>query len=110
MSTESLVTADLGDGKVVLIEARASTEEGDEDVGIGRSKSFDGVVDSIQTISEKLASALDKVKPDSASIEFGVDVAVEAGSLTALIAKGSANATLKITLAWQASADGKIGG
>jgi hypothetical protein len=40
------------------------------------------------------------VAPRSASVEFGIDVTVEAGALTGMLAKGSGTATLKVTLNW----------
>ena len=47
-----------------------------------------------------MSEALARVKPDHATVEFGVDASVEAGGLTALIVKGTGSATLKITLEW----------
>jgi Trypsin-co-occurring domain 1 len=34
-------------------------------------------------------------------VEFGIDVGIESGKLTALICKGSGNASLKITLEFE---------
>jgi hypothetical protein len=45
--------------------------------------------------------AVQAVRPDSASIEFGVDVKIESGKLSGLIVSGTANATLKVTLTWE---------
>jgi hypothetical protein len=41
---------------------------------------------------------LEKVKPKKASVEFGLEVAVESGKLTTLLVKGASTANLKITL------------
>jgi len=43
---------------------------------------------------------LKEIKPRSGSLEFGVQVAVQSGKLTALIVQGTATANLKITLQW----------
>jgi hypothetical protein len=40
------------------------------------------------------------LKPHKASVEFGLEVALEAGQLTALLVKGSGTSNLKITLEW----------
>lgn len=99
MSSEvPVVRADVGDGKVILVEARTTDPE--EDVGVGDLFKFDGVEDSIRTISERVVSALKGVQPDRASVEFGIDVSVESGALTGLLAKGTGGATLKVTLEW----------
>jgi hypothetical protein len=74
---------------------------GEQDVAIGLP-SFDEVTRAIEGISTALAGTLPAARPTRASIEFGVQVAIEAGQLTALLAKGSAQATLKVTLEWEA--------
>jgi Trypsin-co-occurring domain 1 len=96
--TEQLVATEI-DGAALLLEVR-SGDDPERDVGILRDSSFDGVVDSIRKLTRQLTEALEEVKPDKASLEFGVDVGVEAGQLTALLVKGSGNASLKITLEW----------
>ena len=45
-------------------------------------------------------AALKKAKPKKASVEFGLEIAVEAGKLTALLMESSGTATLKIALEW----------
>jgi hypothetical protein len=108
MAEHALVKAELGDGRVVQVEVRT---EGDPeaDVGIQDVLSFDGVVDSIEAITKKVTSALRSAAPDRATVEFGVDIGVEAGGLTALIVKGSGTATLKITLEWESNAQPAAG-
>jgi len=98
MDDSAIVKSDLGEGRVVLVEARRSG--GEEDIGIRDMLSFSGVEESIVTVSQRVFSALERVAPKSASVEFGIDVTVEAGALTGLLAKGSGGATLKVTLNW----------
>jgi hypothetical protein len=43
------------------------------------------------------------VRPDRGTVEFGIDVGVESGALTALVVKGTGTATLKVTLEWERS-------
>jgi hypothetical protein len=95
---QTVVPTMIGDTPV-LVEVRG---EGDPETDVGiRGRSFDGVVDSIKAITGELTKALDEIQPNKASLEFGVDVGVEAGQLTALLVKGSGSATLKITLEWE---------
>jgi hypothetical protein len=98
---QNLVATRIGDTPL-LLEVRGGQDPADPetDVALLRNRSFDGVVDSIRAITNQLTVALQEVKPDKASLEFGVDIGVEAGQLTALLVKGSGSATLKITLEW----------
>ena len=54
----------------------------------------------LQEIVGELKETLDKVKPDKAAVKFGVEMAVEAGALTAMIVKGTGKGNLEITLEW----------
>lgn len=94
---------DVGDGREILVEVRTDTS-GEQDVGVLPDLSFDGVVDSIEAITQKLTTALAKARPDSATLEFGIDVGLESGQLTALLVKGSGTAAIKITLVWEGTA------
>ena len=100
----ALVKVDLGDGRVVAVEAFNVHPE--RPVGIGDVLSFDGVERSIEAIAARMTAALDRVKPDRAAVEFGIDVGVEAGALTALVVKGTGTATLKVTLEWTRTGSG----
>jgi Trypsin-co-occurring domain 1 len=100
----ALVKVDMGDGQLVTMEVRNVNPE--RPVGIGDVLSFDGVAASIEAVAERVTTALARVKPDNASVEFGVDVGVESGMLTGLIAKGTGNATLKVTLEWKGAPAG----
>jgi hypothetical protein len=87
----------LEDGTVVQIEATALG--GEEDVGF-HALSFQGVTDAIESIAATVAGMLKNIKPHKGSVEFGIEVAVESGQLTALLVKGAGTANLKITLEW----------
>ena len=93
------------DGRVVQLEIRESGPI-EEDVRMKDFMSFDGVADSIEAISRRMMTTLANIKPQKAAVEFGVDIGVESGALTALIAKGTGTASMKITLEWESSGDG----
>jgi hypothetical protein len=99
MNGSTIVKSDLGDGTVVFVEARRSGPQ-EQDVGVADLLSFKGVEESIVAVSNRVVGALRRVAPRSASVEFGIDVTVEAGALTGMLAKGSGTATLKVTLNW----------
>jgi hypothetical protein len=103
----ALVKVDMGDGRLVTMEVRNVNPE--RPVGIRDVLSFDGVAASIEAVADRVSGALDRVKPDRAAVEFGVDVGVESGMLTGLIAKGTGTATLKVTLEWQGAPGGADG-
>ena len=102
MDERDIVKADLGDGRVIQVEV-TSAGDPETDVGIRDVLSFKGVVDAIDGLTESLMEALRKAKPDKATMEFGVDIGVESGGLTALVVKGTGTATVKVTLEWAAA-------
>lgn len=92
-----IVTATLPDGKEIRV--RAVALGGLQRVG-NIPIPFKEVTDIVGSVSTSIVSALKQAKPRKASIEFGLEVAVEAGKLTALLVNGSSTATLKIALEW----------
>lgn len=99
MDTVEVVKVDLGGGRVIQVEAQ-TVGDPETDVGIRDVLSFTGVVDTIEALTVSLMGALRQAKPDKATLEFGVDIGVEAGALTSVIVKGTGSATVKITLEW----------
>ena len=94
-----IITVQLDDGTSVKINATALG--GEEDVlDLERILPFKAVTDTIESVANAVLATLQKVKPDKASIEFGVEVALESGALTTLIVKGTGTGNLKITLEW----------
>ena len=85
----------VGDDLTVMVEARDLG--GEQDVS---TLSFQGVTDTIEAVTQALATSINKVKPDKATLEIGFDIAVESGKLTTLIVDGSSKANLKLTLQW----------
>jgi hypothetical protein len=94
-----IVAVQLAGGQEMHVEAVAMG--GEQDVAIG-FLSFADVTDAIEEVSKAIAGALERVAPRKATVEFGLQIAVEAGKLTALLAKGSTQASLKVTLEWGA--------
>lgn len=92
-----IVTATLSDGTEMRI--RAVALGGLQQVG-NIPIPFKEVTDIVGSISTSIVTALKQAKPRKASVEFGLEVAVDTGKLTALLVSGSSTATLKIALEW----------
>ena len=99
VDTVEVVKADLGEGRVIHLEVQ-TVGDPETNVGIRDILSFEGVVDTIEALTDSLMNALRKASPDKATLEFGVDIGIESGALTSVIVKGTGTATVKITLEW----------
>ena len=95
-----IVPVTLSDGTIIKVEVPLEQQGGEvsfEKLALkleGFTKAVEGIVGSI-------TETLKKVKPDKATVELGLNLAVEAGQLTALIAKGEGNASVKLILEWE---------
>lgn len=93
------VPVELPNGAVVKVEV---SNTGREDVSFD-PKQFQPVADAIEGVVQMIAEPIQKVKPKKATVKFGMELAIEAGQLTAIIVKGSGKANLEITLEWERS-------
>src|SRR5437763_14431185 len=85
--------------KDVIVRVESTVLGGEEKVAF-EVASFKGVTDAIEAIAVSVVESLRKIKPHKAAVEFGLEIAVESGQLTALLVKGSGKANLKVTLEW----------
>ncbi|WP_371654666.1 MULTISPECIES: CU044_2847 family protein [unclassified Streptomyces] len=96
---------ELPGGAVVL--ARVSTAGGyaadDDDVGV-----IENAVAKVERLGELIAgvgrSVLDAaaaVRPDEASISFGIELSAKAGAAVAILADGEAKSSIQVTLTWR---------
>jgi hypothetical protein len=88
----------LEDGRSITVRA-LDVEPTDIAFGDLTAK-FSDFADTVRDIAKITADALSTVKPSEATLEFGLDIGVKAGAVTALFASGEAKATLKVTLKW----------
>ncbi|ARV58343.1 hypothetical protein BZZ01_06565 [Nostocales cyanobacterium HT-58-2] len=91
-----MIAVELADGTSVRVEA---TQIGDRKINF-QSRPFEEVTTAIESLTKEIAEALHKVKPDRASVKFGVDIGVESGKLTVLLVKNPSTANIEITLEW----------
>jgi len=96
-SHSDTVPVQLPNGAIAKFEV---TTTGREDVSFD-TKQFQPVAEAIEGVVQMIAAPIQKVKPKKATVKFGMELAVEAGQLTAIIVKGSGKANLEITLEWE---------
>jgi hypothetical protein len=97
-SSTEIIPVVLENGTKLRVEVRSLG--GREPVGVIAEQRFKDVIDSIEAIAAAFGESLKKINPKKASVEFGIEIGLESGHLTALICKGTATANLKITLEW----------
>jgi len=90
----------VGENTIIQVESTAS-DSGEEEIA-HRIPSFDGFTDALSKIAVSVRSGLAHVQPSRAVVEFGVDVSMESGQLTAMMVKGSGAAHVTVTLEWDA--------
>ena len=89
-------------GKMFFVEVADAGGVGT--VGLDDVMSFDGVTETVTAVARSLSSAWEAVKPDEASVEFGLKVIGKTGKLTGLRVEGGGEASLKVTLSWKSAA------
>jgi hypothetical protein len=99
-----LVPVTLANGTEILVEA---TPRGRAQVSDIKALPFSGLVETIEGIAADIGSAIVRATPTKASVEIGVEVAVESGKLTALLVKGSTKGNLTIKFEWERSTAGR---
>ncbi|MFF5538756.1 CU044_2847 family protein [Streptomyces cinerochromogenes] len=99
-----LIRVPLEGGGSVLVEASAAALEGPVKAGRISDAIHELPVtlqQALEPVTETARAALDQLRrasPDEITVEFGVDLAVEAG---AVITKSQASCHLKVTLSWK---------
>ncbi|GGT74518.1 MULTISPECIES: CU044_2847 family protein [Streptomyces] len=90
---------ELGDA-VLYVEAEPLGPESDLEGVRDHVPDLSGVTSALASFAGQLSDALRRAAPDRASVEFGCQLGMDAGGLTALIVKGSGSANLRVTLEW----------
>jgi hypothetical protein len=98
---QQLVQAGTG-----VFYAEVEDTGGPQTVGLEDVLAFDGVRETIEAIAAELAGAWEQVKPDEASVEFGLALTAKSGKLTGLLVEGGGSASLKVALTWKAAGEG----
>lgn len=106
MEISEIIPITFEDGTVMYITA---TVLGGEEKVAAREEglSFDNVTKPIKKIAREIAKVIKDVQPNKAIVSLGFEIATSEGQLTALLVKGTANASLAVTLEWVKEKDEK---
>ncbi|MFV0457807.1 MAG: CU044_2847 family protein [Actinomycetales bacterium] len=101
-----LVTVELGDTQVLVEAAVAPGSEPTSGPAAKVMEAFDNARDAVVEIGVKVAHSLDELarrsaRPEEMTVQFGLTVAT---SGTVLVAQGSAEATLAVTMTYRREA------
>lgn len=93
VSQGPMVPLKVSDDITIYVESL----EGEQQISKGDWKEF---IEPIEPVVSSIKGMLMRVKPQKATVEFGVQLGLESGKLTSCIVKGSTNANMKIVLEW----------
>jgi hypothetical protein len=89
------IAVELPSGAKIHVE---STDLGGSEEVAVRVPRLEEVIEPLRELSELLLQAVSELGTRRVTLEFGIGVAIESGQLVTLIAKGSAQANLKVTV------------
>ena len=72
-------------------------------VGSFEAQPVRDLIEAIEGLGSLVNDSVKKLAPTKASVEFGIEIALESGKITALLCQGSAKANLKIVVEWGAT-------
>ena len=61
---------------------------------------LEGFADTVRGVVTSVRQALDEHRPDSLSVEFGIEIAARAGRLLSVLAEVGATAQIRVTASW----------
>jgi hypothetical protein len=103
----SIVEVEFPNGVTALVQVIDAGGGAAKVARVGKPD-LSAVMGALEGMSLAVKSALAKAAPDKVSVEFGLELAMKSGALTAMFVDGQANGSLRVTLEWQ-SDDGSSG-
>jgi Trypsin-co-occurring domain 1 len=61
---------------------------------------LEGFADTVRGVVTSVRQALDEHRPDSLSVEFGIEIAARSGRLLSVLAEVGATAQIRVTASW----------
>ena len=61
---------------------------------------LDGLAETVRGVVTSVRHALDEHRPDSFTVEFGIEIAARAGRLLSVLAEVGATAQIRVTASW----------
>lgn len=89
----------LPNGAKVSIKEASGPKIREQDVTFA-TRSFSKISEIIEGIGDSLHQAKQTLKPNKMEVEFGLEIAVESGELTALLVKGGGTSHLTVKFEW----------
>ncbi|MFB7590138.1 CU044_2847 family protein [Streptomyces sp. NPDC056169] len=99
---QDVTKVEVGDA-TLFVEARRLGPDTELEGFGDRLPDLSAVTGALASFAGQIGEALDRAAPDRATVEFGCQLGLDAGRLTALVVQGSANASLRVTLEWTKS-------
>ena len=99
MADRDAVSVQLPNGGTLEVEVVGNA--GAQDIAASGHLDFDQVRDGLAGLAQVVKEAMVKAVPDKATVEFGMEMTVKEGRLTALLVSGGASASLKVTMEWE---------
>lgn len=96
--TEQIVPVKMSDGRTVYMHATSIS--GRAPASADYTFEFDEFAETSSAIAQAAREKLKELKPNKVSIELGLEVGIESGKLVAVLAKGSAKASMKVQMEW----------
>lgn len=89
-------------GEQVFVEARwvGDTEEEVASRAFAFPEFTSSLTAVTQSVTDAVRNGLERAKPSKLTVEFGCEVGVESGKLTAILVKGTGKANVKVTMEW----------
>ena len=103
MADAQPIEVELAGGGKILVLAEQVGSKGPADIGLRDALSFRTVSEALRGIASDLRDAIKAVQPDTAEVEFGLDVAIKGSQLACLLVGGGATASIRVRLEWDKS-------
>jgi hypothetical protein len=112
-TTSEIVQVMLPSGDLIWVHVeaeQAATSDGDSgpvDVGLGHriapiaeTLGLPGFTQTVRGVVTSVRQALDEHRPDSLTVEFGIQIAVKAGAVLSVLAEAGGSVHVTVTATW----------
>ncbi|MFF0428210.1 CU044_2847 family protein [Streptomyces sp. NPDC004520] len=101
---QDITEVEVGDATLFVETRDIGPDAGLEGIR-DRLPDLSGVTEALSSFAGQIGESLHRAAPDRATVEFGCQLGLDGGKLTALVVQGHANASLRVTLEWVRKAD-----
>lgn len=103
INAKAKTTALVKAGDAIFLVELAESSGGPSTASVVNALPFDGVRETIEGLAAEFARAYRAVRPEEATVEFGLSLTTKTGRLTGLLVEGGGTANLKVTMKWKCS-------